>query len=286
MRLFKRAFLGTISFCILLVGSVGAQTEETIKICGADSMYGRISGLCKGFAKDHPQCLINVTKDSLVNEGMQDLINSKAEIAMASRKATPQEMEAAKAKGVQLVEHLIGYGGIVIITDAGNSVGELSVDQVRRIFTGELANWKSVGGKDQPIAVFSVGEKHPGTVCFMEQDILGGAQICKEAKALPDFPTIMQTVAETPGSVAFTRIRDPFESQVGHSVKIKALKIKKDELSPPVNPSRSTVKDGSYPLKRPYYLYTTGAASKEVQSLVEFIASKGWGEQSLTYMWQ
>lgn len=286
MKQLIRVFLGVISICILLAGSIEAQAEETIRICGADSMYGRISGLSKGFMKDHPQCLITVTRDSLVNEGMQELINSKAEIAMASRKVTSQEMEAAKAKGIQLVEHLIGYGGIVIITNPENPVGELTLDQVRKIFTGEFTNWKNLGGKDQPIVVFNVGEKHPGTVFFMEQDILGGAQISKEAKVLPDFPTIMQKVAEAPGSVAFTRIRDPFESQVGHSVKIKPLKIKKDELSPPINPSRATVKDGSYPLKRPYYLYTTGTASKEVQSLVEFIVNKGWGEQNLTYMWQ
>lgn len=139
-----------------------------------------------------------------MNEGMQELINGKAQIAMASRKVIPQEMEAAEAKGVELVEHLIGYGGIVIITDSENPVGELTMDQVRKVLTGKYTNWNSLGGKDQPIVVFTVGEKHPGTVCFVEQDILGGAPIFKEAKVLPDFPTIMQKVAVTPGSVAFT----------------------------------------------------------------------------------
>lgn len=120
----------------------------------------------------------------------------------------------------------------------------------------------------------------------MENDVLGGGNITKSAITLEDFPAIMQKVSETSGAIAYTRIRDPLESQAGRAAKIKLLKIKKDESSPAVAASRNTVKDVTHPLKRPYYLYTSASAGKDVCDFVDFVAAKGWGKRNLTYMWQ
>jgi phosphate transport system substrate-binding protein len=259
-----------------------AQTKVPIKVTGADSMWGRIRSLAVLYMKDHPQVDIAVSANALVDEGMKALIAGEADVAMASRKITAQESEAAKVKGLQIDEHLVGYGGIVIITDQQNPVDELSIDQVRKIFTGEIVNWKDVNGRDQAIAVFKSGEKHPGTLLFVENDILGGVPIAKSAITLPDFPVIMKKVAETEGSIAYARMRDPFP---GPASRIKLLKISKDEHSPPVSASRATIGDGTYPLRRPYYLYTTASAGKDVRSFVDFVVSKGWGEPKLTHQW-
>ncbi len=151
-----------------------AQTKASIKVKGADSMWGRVRSLALLYMKDHPQVDIAVSGNSLVDEGMKELIAGDADVAMASRKITAQESEAAKVKGLQIDEHLVGYGGIIIITDKQNPVNELSIDQVRKIFTGEIVNWKDINGKDQAITVFKSGAKHPGTLLFVENDILGG----------------------------------------------------------------------------------------------------------------
>ena len=187
-----------------------AQTKVSIKVKGADSMWGRIRSIARLYMKDHPHVDIVVSANSLVDEGMKALIAGEADVAMASRKITAQESEAAKAKGLQLDEHLVGYGGIVIVTNLQNPVKELSVDQVKKIFTGEIVNWKDINGKDQAITVFKSGEKHPGTLLFVENDILGGSPVAKSAITLPDFPGILKKIAETPGSIAYVRMRDPF----------------------------------------------------------------------------
>ena len=225
-----------------------AQTKVHIKVTGADSMWGRVRSLAVLYMKDHPQVDIAVTPNSLVDEGMKALIAGEADVVMASRKITAQETEAAKAKGLQLDEHLVGYGGIVIITDRRNGVSELSIDQVKKIFTGEIVNWKDVNGKDQAIVVFKSGEKHPGTLLFVQNDILGGVPFAKSAATLPDFPAIKKKVAQTPGSIAYVRMRDPFP---GPESRIKLLNIGKDEHSPPVAASRATIANGTYPLETP-----------------------------------
>jgi len=259
-----------------------AQTKVPIKVTGADSMWDRVHHLALLYMKDHPQIDITVSRHSLADEGMKALIAGETDVAMVSRNITAQESEAAKVKGLQLDEHLLGYGGIVIITDQQNPINELSIDQVRKIFTGEIVNWKDISGKDQAITVFKSGEKHPGTLLFVENDILGGVPITKSAITLPDFPGIIKKVAETAGSIAYVRMRDPFP---GPESRIKLLKISKDGQSPPVSASRATIGNGTYPLRRPYYLYTAATAGKDVRSFVDFVVSKGWGEPNLSHQW-
>ncbi len=252
-----------------------AQTRVSIKVTGADSMWGRAHHLAIVYMKDHPQVDITVSRHSLVDEGMKALIARETDVAMASRKITAQESEAAKVKGLQLDEHLLGYGGIVIITNQQNPINELSIDQVRKIFTGEIVNWKDISGQDQAITVFKSGEKHPGTLLFMENDILSGVPITKSAITLPDFPGIIKKVPETTGSIAYVRMRDTFP---GPAARTKSLKIKKDEHSLPVSASRATIWNGTYPFKRPYYLYTVANAGKDVRIFVYFLVSQGWRE--------
>jgi len=259
-----------------------AQIKVPIKVKGADSMWGRVRSLALLYMKDHPQVDITISANSLVDEGMKALIAGEADVAMASRKITAQESEAARVKGLQLDEHVVGYGGIVIITDRQNPVNALSIDQVRKIFTGEIVNWKDIDGKDQAITVFKAGGKHPGTLLFVENDILGGVPITKSAITLPDFPAIMKKVAETAGSIAYARMRDQFP---GPAARTKPLKIRKDEHSLPVSASRATIADGTYLLRRPYYLYTAATAGKDVRSFVDFVVSQGWAEPKLTHQW-
>jgi len=261
------------AFCIAGGLPSAAQTKVPIKVTGADSMWDRVRHLALLYMKDHPQVDITVARHSTVDEGMKALIAGETDVAMASRKITAQESEAAKAKGLQLNEDLIGYGGIVIVADQQNPVNELSVDQVRKIFTGEIVNWKDINGQDQAITVFKSSEKHPGTLLFMENDILGGVPIAKSAITLPDFPAIIKKVAETAGSIAYVRMRDTFP---GPAASIKSLKIKKDEGSLPVRASRATIGNGTYPLTRSYYLYSLATEGKDVQSFVDFVVSKGW----------
>ena len=280
----KIMIIAVIVAAFSIAGSLpsAAQTKVPIKVKGTDSMWGRVRSLALLYMKDHPQVDIAVSGNSLVDEGLQALIAGEADVAMASRRITAQESEAAKAKGLQLDEHMIGYGGIVIITDRQSPVDELSIEQVIKIFTGEIVNWKDINGKDQTVTVFKSGAKHPGTLLFVESDILGGVPITKSAITLPDFPAIIKKVAETAGSIAYVRMRDP---SPGPASRIKLLKIRKDEHSLPVSPSRETIGNGTYPLRRPYYLYTAADAPKEVRSFVDFVSSKGWAEPKLTHQW-
>jgi phosphate transport system substrate-binding protein len=254
---------------------------SVIRVCGADSMAGRIQILTKVFVKNNPDIKVEILEGGLVDVGIAALVENKCDIAMASRGLTEKESAQAVQKGVELVERVIGYGGIVIITHPQNLVNDLSVDQVRKIFKGEITRWDQLGGRTENITVVITDEsRHPGTFVFMESDFLK-AKFSKDAVALTQFPGVMAKVGKTPGAIGYVRIRDAFESKPKVREAIKILEIRKEGALVGVMPSRETVNDGAYPIRRPYYLYYNSKADENIKKYADFIVSKGWGPQDL-----
>ena len=265
---------------ILAVSNVQAQeAKQIIQVKGADSMAIRMGMLSKLFVNANPGVQVNVEKGGTVEGGIAALINKEADIAMTSRRITDKEDQMALKKEVQLVERLVGYGGIVFVIHPSNPVDDLTVDQVRKILKGEIESWGEVGGAKQPIYVIMVGENHPGTSAFLRNELMGKAPLTSKAEVIPTFPDIMRKVAATPSSIGPVRVREAFELPVSSDAKVKVLKIRQSRSTAPVMPSRATVAGGMYPIRRPYYLYTTTDAGDEVVKFVDFAVEKGWGSE-------
>jgi phosphate transport system substrate-binding protein len=279
----------SVVFTLVLLGLATAtmaiaQTQDEksiVRVSGADSMFNRIRVLSKVFMNAHPTIKINFTGGEYVDIGIQDLLEGKSDIAMASRQLTPKENEQIAKSGVELVERLIGYGGIIIIVNPANPVDELTVDQVKKIFKGEYTRWDQVGGGDQSISVVRQDDsQHPGTFIFMQDQFLG-APFIEKSIALATFPSIMNKVAAINSAIGFVRQRDAFESPIAKKAQVKVVKIKRTPALVGIMPSREALADGSYPLRRPYYLYYSNKANSDVLKFADFIVSKGWGAQDL-----
>ena len=258
----------------------GGKDKQVIEVSGAASMFGRIHTVSKQFAGSHPDIVVKVVSDGTVDKGFQDLLSGKANVVMASRHVTDEEKGAAQAKGIVLVERLIGKGGIVIVTHPRTPLSELTVAQVQKISTGEYQNWNQLGGPAEPITVFRTGNEHPGTLYFLEKDFLGGV-FGAGVKVVVGFPKVIESVAKTPGAIGFVRIRDAFETPTTTSTQVKVISIKGTPESPAVMPSRDTVKSGTYPICRPYYLYLSDAPGEAIKQYVDFVVQHGWGRQDL-----
>lgn len=284
MRKSLAVVFGLVLFTFALTALSDAQNKSgasVVKVSGADSMFARIQILSKVFMKANPTIKVEIVPGTLVDIGMSELLDKKADIAMASRRITPREAELAAQKGIALIERLVGYGGVVIITHPSNPVNGLTVEQVQQIFTGDITRWDQVSGAvPQVIKVVRVGDQHPGTVLFMEEEFLH-APFASDATVVTQFPSVMKAVAETPNAIGFVRIRDAFESRIAQAGAVKILKIRKFPGMEPVAPSRESVADGSYPIRRPYYLYFRADTGPDVVKFADFIISKGWGKQDL-----
>lgn len=216
-----------------------------------------------------------------MDSGIRAVIKGEADLAMAACSIRESEDKLALEKGVRLVERVIGYGGVVIIANASSNVESLTIEEVKKILTGDFTNWKQVGGIDAPIKVVRTDETHPGTLAFLERDFMN-APFTKNATVVSTFPSIVATVADTPGSVGYVRIRELTESQVVKTnPRVKVISLSRSKSSVPIAPSRETVDDHSYPLQRPYFIYYRTPANKGVVEFADFLVKKGWGPQDL-----
>jgi len=271
-----------LAMCLLVALSGYAQTtnQTTIKCAGADSMRGRIHTVARLFMTRNPNIKIEVAAGQKVDVGIQDLLDQKADVAMSSRKVSQKEREEADKKGLNLSEALIGYGGIVVVTHPSNPLSYLTLEQVKGILKGEYATWNQLGGPDLPIKVFRTEMNHPGTLIFLEEEFLGGSKITDKSIPMTYFPAILREVSKNAGAIGYVRIRDALEASRPAEEKVKIMPIRKNADAETVMPSRENILNGTYAIKRPYYLYWDTKKDGTVKKFVDFVVDKGWGPES------
>jgi phosphate transport system substrate-binding protein len=272
----KAVLFGMVALTISLVGLFSfAQTEnaQSIRVKGSESTAWMVDQYAKEFIQSHPDARIVVSGGQGI--GWKALLDRECEIAMASRRITDEEKQEAQKKGLEIQETCIGWGGIVIIVHPSNPVNELTVEQARRVFAGQYANWGQVGGPDGPISVLTIGEERPGTLYWMQHDFLHGP-IAPNAMTKGFFRAVISGISESGTSTSFVRVRNILQlKEKSQDSKIKVVAIKKDAQSPAILPSRSTVNDGTYPITRPYYMYIDAkTVGKQIKEFYEFCASK------------
>ena len=238
------ALLLTVSSASLMAQSQGG--ENFIRITGADSMAPRVTALVRLFKKVEPAVTIEVISGGKVDSGILAVINGDADLAMASCGIPEEEDNLALAKGLKLVDRLIGYGGIAIIVNMSSRVKSLTLDEIKKIFKGQITNWKNVGGNDRPIKVIRTGSNYPGTLIFLENDFME-APFTSRATEVSNFSEVVDSVARTMGGIGYVRIREITESPVvKNNPLVSVIPIGRSKSTIPVYPSRDAVSDHSY----------------------------------------
>jgi phosphate transport system substrate-binding protein len=277
MRLrYKCMWLTVAALTVFLAGMfsfVQGQEAESIRVKGSESPAWMVDLYAKEFIKDHPAARIVVSGGQGI--GWKALLDHECEIAMASRRITDEERRDAEKKGLDVREKCIGWGGIVIIVHPSNPVNELTVEQVRTIFSGQTANWKKVGGSDQPIAVLTIGDERPGTLYWMQHDFLH-APLAPNSISKSFFRAIISGIGETGSAASFVRVRNIAQlKEQKQDDKVKIVAIKANADAPAILPSRETVDNGTYPITRPYFMYLDAkGAGKQAQEFMEYCSSK------------
>jgi phosphate transport system substrate-binding protein len=181
------------------------------------------------------------------------------DIGDASRNVKDSEFEAFP----ELQVFTIAYDGIAIVTNPDLELPTLSIEQVQKIFSGEITNYSEVGGPDAEIIVVS-REEGSGTRAAFEELVMEAndseAVITENALLQQSNGQVRTTVSTTPDSIAFLSFGFLDES-------VNAVAI--DEVAPTVE----NVKNGSYSIFRPLNMLTNGAPSELAQAFLDFILS-------------
>lgn len=199
-----------------------------------------------------------------------DLAAGKAAIGMSSRPANERELSAFAEAGLAGMnerghQHIIGLDGIVVLVSPQNKVGALSLDELARIFSGEIRDWSAVGGDASPINVYARDEVS-GTFETFDAAILkpGDRRLLAEAKRSASNADLAAKIAADPNGIGFASIA---QKPLAKPVAIR------DSCGLAHAPSEFAVKAREYPLARNLYLYTGRPANEHVADLVEFALS-------------
>ncbi len=254
-----------------------AQERAVIRVKGSNVMAGMVDALGKSFMKDHPNTTVVISGGGR-EAGLKGLFDKTAEVVMSSRRMG-RELDVNAAKhGLTLVERLIGWDGVALITHPKNPVKDLSIDQVAKIFTGEYNTWSEVGGPESLIILYVAETPRSGTGEFFKEFCLKGVPYSKGANTRRYSRYVVKSVAEMEEAIGYASLAEALRAQSKKLIKIMGIRTTPEAEAEAVVASRRTVDDRSYPLIRPLYLfYDSRSASKEVKEFVKHCANKGLG---------
>jgi phosphate transport system substrate-binding protein len=224
----------------------------------------------EAYQDEHSEIRIAVTGGGS-GTGLAALINGTVDIANASRQIKQEEIDRARANHVTPVEHVVARDAIAVIVHPSNPVDHLTLQQISELYTGKIANWKQVGGQDRPIVLLS-RESNSGThVFFLEQVIrLGDAKskalFSPDTLLLPSSEGISAEIRQNPNAIGYDGL-----GYVTSDVKV--LAVARDAKGPFVLPSVESVNNGTYPIARDLYMYTSGQPTGQIEKYLEWILS-------------
>ena len=253
-------------FAVLAVlAGVSAAQAGNITVKGSDTLVILAQKWAENYMAKNPGTKIQVTGGGS-GIGFAALQNKSTDLANASRKIKAKEIaECVKAFGKRPTEYKVALDGLSVYVAEGYPVKELSVDQLEGIFTGEIKNWKQLGGKDAPITVYS-RENSSGTYEFFKESVLKGKDFVASAQTMPGTAAVLQAVIKDANGIGY--------GGAAYGQGSRALNIKATEASAAVDPTEENVLKGTYPIWRYLYVYVNPSLDKgEIEAYLTWIRS-------------
>lgn len=240
-------------------------SELTIK--GSDTMVHLVSAWAEAYMERHEETEISVTGGGS-GTGFAALLNGTTDICAASRAMMPREQELARERDVTPRSYTVARDGIAIITHPSNVVDALSLEQLRKIYTGAYDQWSRVGGAEREMVVFS-RDTSSGTYVYFQKHVLRKRDFRRDARLMPATSTIVQSVAEDQGAIGYVGLG----YALGAGRRVKSLAISKSRDEKTIEPSIESVRSGRYSIARPLRFYTWGKPAGLAASFLQFCLS-------------
>lgn len=247
-------FVAAVLMCTAMVG---CSKSESVATDGSTSMSKVIESLSEAFGEETG---IEVTYNATGSgAGIEAVLAGRCDIGLSSRDLKEEEKENG------LEGTILAYDGIAIIVHPDNPVTDLSIETIAKIYTGEITNWKDVGGNDGEIVLIG-REANSGTRDGFES-ITGTEDKCKYRQECTSTGDVITAVSSNPNAIGYASLASVKDS-------VKAVSV--DEVAP----SEATVKDGSYAVQRPFVLVTKKDTklSENAQKFFDYITSEDANE--------
>lgn len=234
---------GVVAVALVLGLAVVARAEEKKIVVDGSTTVGPIAKAFAEYLMSQVQGLNITVGESGSGNGAKSLINGTCDIADMSRFMKDKEFSMAIEKGIYPVAHVVAMDGIAVVVHPSNPIANLTLEQLRDIYSGKIGNWKDLKGPDVPIVRIS-RDTNSGTYETFEHIVMNGEKIAADTEYVGSNGQARQRIMSTPGAIGYVGL--------GFSEGVKTMTING------IEPSRETVARGVYPVARPLYMFTNG----------------------------
>ena len=230
--------LATVAGC----GSLPTDPYREVRVVGSDTMLELDRRLAEAYMRGHPGDTVRVEGGGS-GLGIEAMIDGRAEIAAASRPLAPEEVAALHDRlGTLGVRFLVARDALSVYVNASNPVRDLTLDELRSLFSGAAVDWSLVGGRAERVGVV-IRPPTSGTHRFFRDHVLGGAPFSADALPAPTTRAVLSAVNSLPGAIGYGGIAYRLEGVAQIAVE-------------GVEPTADNVRRGRYPLTRYLTFYT------------------------------
>jgi phosphate transport system substrate-binding protein len=222
--------------------ATAAARAENIVIDGSTTVGPVAKAFAEYYMKANPSVNITVSESGSGN-GAKSLINGTCDIATMSRPMKTSEKDSAEGSGILPIEHTVAMDGLAVIVHPSNPVQKLTIEQIRRIYTGEIRNWKELGGPDKPIVLVS-RDTNSGTYECFETLVLNKQKISGAAEYVGSNGAVRDRVRSTDAAIGYAGL--------AFTEGVKPLEVSG------VAANAENVLNATYPIARPLFMYTNG----------------------------
>ena len=248
---------------VIMMTGFSFMSIEKITVKGSDTMVILAQKWAEVYMKKNPETTVQVTGGGS-GVGISALINGSTDIANSSRPMKASEIQKLKARyGTLGVEIPCAKDGITVYLNKGNSVSELTLKQIGQIFSGQITNWKQVGGVDAPIRLYG-RESSSGTFVYFKDNVVK-SDYSPSCQSLPGTAAIINAVKKDKYSIGY--------GGAAYAEGVKDCKVKKDDKTPGVAPTAETIKNKTYPISRYLYMYLKSRPTGKTKAFVDWILS-------------
>lgn len=245
--------------CAFLLTGTAAIAKETIVVNGSTTVLPIGQATAEAYMKKNPGVNLSISGGGSGN-GIKALVDKTTQIAMSSRQMKKEEIELAKSKGINPVEHTVAIDALTPIVHPSNPVKDLSIEQLSLIYQGKIRNWKEVGGKDMQIVIIS-RDTSSGTYESWQEKILHKEKVSPKAQLQASSGAVVQAVSKNRYTIGYIGIGYLNKS-------VKAVTVNG------VVANDTNALKGTYPIARPLYMYTDGEPKGAAADYLKFVKGK------------
>ena len=259
------------NFTILIITSIAVLVScfsneskyVALRVRGSDSEVNLIQSIAENFMDQDSLVSVGVTGGGS-GAGIASLVNNKTDIANSSRKITEEEIKIARERGVEPFEIIFAQDVLAIIVNEDNPIQNLTLGELGKVYSGEISNWKELGGKDEKIMLYG-RQSSSGTYVFFREYIVKD-EYDQSMIGMSGTAQIVEAIRADKTGVGYVS-SGYLDEQVRSGLKV--VEIQRDETTTAYSPlDRENVISGNYPITRPLMQYTNG---KPKGKLLEFI---------------